>query len=630
MNDLPKRPVNERQNTFARLQQEVAAEKAVGTEEKRDLAGDGEYVAPTPAAHSAKIENPLVGISLDRLEAMGRMFAREKGLEQHEVEFAKGAQVAQDPEAFEALDLLNDEDKAALRRESLNKWDHPKTLYFLVVCCSAAACVQGMDESVTNGANLFWAPQFGLDTSEAAADPGKNEWLLGLVAGAPYLCCAVLGCWLTSPVNRLVGRRYAMLLSSAISFIGCIWSAVTNSWQHLLGARLFLGLGIGLGSGTVPVFVAEVAPPRIRGGLGMQWQVWTAFGIMLGTVSSLAFFQVQDVVGITGLNWRLMLGSALLPSILVMGGAPFCPESPRWLIKKGRYVDAFHSLTRLRHTKLEAARDLFMINALLEEEASLASGRPALIELFSVARNRRAAVASGALMFMQQFCGINVIAYYSSTIFRNAGFDEITALGATLGFGALNWLFAAPAFFTIDTFGRRQLLLTTFPLMACFLLLTGFAFYIPTESKARIAVIALGIYLHCMAYSPGMGPVPFTYSAEAFPASVRDVGMSYATALTWCFNFVIALTFPRILRAFTPQGTFGFYAAWNVIGAILTLTLVPETKGLTLEELDMVFSVPSGRHARYHVAGAFYNFRKYVLRQELAPRPPLFAWDVKA
>ncbi|CEQ41259.1 SPOSA6832_02955, partial [Sporobolomyces salmonicolor] len=717
--DVPTRPSAERQPTFARLKEEIAAEKASsGSQEKRELEGDGGFVEPGVVNQGApKLENPLAGISLDRLETMGRTFAREKGLEQYEVEFAKGAQAAQDPFAYESLLLLNDEDKAALAREVSHKWDHPKVLYFLVICCSMAAAVQGMDESVTNGANLFWPVQFGLDTAVGTPDAEKHQWLLGLVNGAPYLCCAVLGCWLTSPVNRVLGRRYAMFVSSLISFCGCIWSACTNSWEH---CRLWSPRSFACGSlislrrcsvcrssvprywcwpwlwngqsplpnlprepaltrsfvaHQVPVFAAETAPPLIRGALVMQWQVWTAFGIMLGTVSSLVFYHVGDPTGasITGLNWRLMLGSAILPSMFVMAFAPFVPESPRWLIGKGRYVDAFHSLTRLRHTKLQAARDLFMINALLEEEASMATGRSAIVELFTVARNRRAVVASGIVMFMQQFCGINVIAYYSSSIFRQAGFDEISALGASLGLcafpgsflppvpcsrycsicsGALNWIFAAPAIWTIDSefrwaslqfqssspnlysclaaFGRRQLLLTTFPLMAIFLLVTGFAFYIPETSKARIAVVALGIYLHCMAYSPGEGPVPFTYSAEAFPFYVRDIGMSYATALTWGFNFIVALTFPRLLTAFTPQGAFGWYAGWNVMGAILVLLFVPETKGLTLEELDQVFSVPTGRHAWYHLRGAGVNFRKYILRQNVAPQPPLYSWDVKA
>ncbi|GAA6013458.1 hypothetical protein JCM10207_008855 [Rhodosporidiobolus poonsookiae] len=609
----------------------AAKQKAVGQQEKRELAGDGDFeqrhLDNLKSNPNALLENPLQGISHERLEAMGRAFAREKGLNEFEDEFAKGAQVAQDPLAFESLLLLDESDKDILRNEAAHKWRQPFTMYALVVCCSMAAAVQGMDESVTNGANLFWAPQFGLDTSEGAADRETNEWLLGLVNGAPYLCCAVLGCWLTSPMNKVLGRRGTIFVTALISALTCIWQGVTNSRWHLFAARFVLGLGIGPKSATVPVYAAETAPPLIRGALVMQWQVWTAFGIMLGTVSSLAFYYVEDTANITGLNWRLMLGSACFPAFLVMAQVFFCPESPRWLISKGRYRDAYTSLCRLRHTKLQAARDLFMINALLEEEANIATGKAAVLELFTVARNRRATLASGIVMFMQQFCGINVIAYYSSTIFRQAGFDEVTALGATLGFGALNWVMAAPAVWTIDVYGRRTLLLIGFPLMCIFLLLTGFAFYIPDTSDARIAVVALGIYLHCMAYSPTEGPVPFTYSAEAFPLYVRDVGMSYATGVTWLFNFIVALTFPRLLNAFTPQGAFGWYAAWNAIGAILVLLFMPETKGLSLEELDQVFSVPTGKHASYHVKGLGYNFRKYILRANLPPREPLYHWE---
>ncbi|ORY86659.1 and other transporter-domain-containing protein [Leucosporidium creatinivorum] len=579
---------------------------------------------------NARLENPLAGISLERLQEMGRAFALEKGLEEHAEEFAKGAMVAQDPLAYESLPMLNDEDRRVLGREVTHKWDHPKALYFLVVMCSISAAVQGMDESVTNGANLFWAPQFGLDTDPATAGAAasNNQWLLGLTAGAPYLCCAVLGCWLTAPLNNWFGRRGAIFITATLSALTCIWGACTNSWQHLFVSRLVLGLGIGPKSATVPVYGAETAPPLIRGALVMQWQVWTAFGIMLGTVSSLAFYKVPDPTNaaITGLNWRLMLGSAAFPAFFVMAQVYFCPESPRWLIGKGRYGKAYESLCRLRHTKLQAARDLFMINALLEEEASISTGRSAIVEMFAVARNRRAALASGIVMFMQQFCGINVIAYYSSTIFRQAGFGEIEALGATLGFGALNWIAAAPALYTIDTFGRRALLLTTFPIMSLALLIVALSFLIEAQT-ARTAMTATFVYVHCIAYSPGEGPVPFTYSAEAFPLYIRDVGMSYATALTWLFNFILALTFPRLLDAFTPSGAFGWYAAWNMIGWTLVLFFVPETKSLTLEELDQVFSVPTKSHAAYQARQVPYFIGKYIMRKDMGSPEQLYHWE---
>ncbi|GAA6016986.1 hypothetical protein JCM11491_006120 [Sporobolomyces phaffii] len=615
--------------SIAQQREVIAQEKAeTGTDEKRELASVGDYGHDDTKQLqqiNAKLENPLTGISHERLEAMGRAFAQEKGLGEFELEFAKGAQIAQDPLAFESLTLLDDEDRKILRREVTHKWDHPKTLYWLVICCSMCAAVQGMDESVTNGANLFWPQDLGLDTSGPNAS--RDQWLLGLVNGSPYLCCAVLGCWLTAPLNNWLGRRGTIFLTATLSALTCIWMACVNSWQHLFAARFVLGLGLGPKSATVPVYGAETAPPLIRGALVMQWQVWTAFGIMLGTVSSLAFYGVPDSSGIVGLNWRIMLGSAAFPAFLVMAQVWLCPESPRWLIGRGRYADAYESLCRLRHTKLQAARDLFMINALLEEEANIATGRLAIVELFTVPRNRRAALASGIVMFMQQFCGINVIAYYSSTVFREAGFSEVSALGATLGFGALNWVAAAPAVWTIDTFGRRTLLLVTFPLMAIFLLITGFGFFIPSDrGDARIAVVALGIYLHCIAYSPGEGPVPFTYSAEAFPLYVRDVGMSFATATTWTFNFILALTFPRLLGAFTPQGAFSWYAGWNVIGTILVWLFMPETKALTLEELDQVFSVPTKKHAAYHIRQLPYNFRRYILRQNVGPKEELYHW----
>lgn len=163
-----------------------------------------------------------------------------------------------------------------------------------------------------------------------------------------------------------------------------------------------------------------------------------------------------------------------------------------------------------------------------------------------------------------------------------------------MGFGIINFLFALPAVYTIDTFGRRNLLLTTFPLMCASLLFTGFSFFIAPDdptSKVRIACIAIGIYVFGIVYSPGEGPVPFTYSAEAYPLHIRDIGMSFATATTWFFNFVLSMTWPPMERAFKPQGAFGWYAAWNVIGWFLILLFVPETKELSLEELDQGYSL---------------------------------------
>ena len=388
-------------------------------------------------------------------------------------------------------------------------------------------------------------------------------------------------------------------------------------------ARFALGFGIGPKSATVPIYAAECSPPGIRGALVMQWQMWTAFGIMLGYIADLAFYYVPDRPGITGLNWRLMMGSAMLPAVVVCICVFMCPESPRWYIQKGRHHAGYEAMCRLRYNKVQAARDFFYMNKLLESEDGMSFGQNKIKEMITVPRNRRAMLASEIVMFLQQFCGVNVISYYSSAIFEQSGFAPINALAASLGFGIINFVFALPAVYTIDTFGRRNLLLTTFPLMALSLLFTGFCFWIPQTSTARVALVSLGIYIFGIVYSPGEGPVPFTYSAEAYPLYVRTYGMSLATATTWFFNFLLSITWPSLLRAFKPQGAFGWYAAWNVIGWFAILLFVPETKEKTLEELDAVFEVSTARQAAFGIRQAVWFFKKYILFQTNARLKPL-------
>jgi MFS family permease len=162
-------------------------------------------------------------------------------------------------------------------------------------------------------------------------------------------------------------------------------------------------------------------------------------------------------------------------------------------------------------------------------------------------------------------CGINIMSFYSTTIFSNTTTNKITPLWASFGFGLINFTFAWPAVWTIDTFGRRNLLLFTFPNMAWTLLAGGFCFFIPTGEK-RLGAVAFFVYLFTAFYSPGEGPVPFTYSAEVFPLSHREVWMAWAVATNNTYAFILTLTFFRILEVFTAVGAFGFYAGLNVLG----------------------------------------------------------------
>jgi MFS family permease len=155
-----------------------------------------------------------------------------------------------------------------------------------------------------------------------------------------------------------------------------------NSWQHLFIARFVLGFGIGPKSSTVPVYAAECAPASICGALVMMWQMWTAFGAMSGYIADVAFYNVQ-LDSISGLNWRLMLASAMVPPIFVCVQVYLCPESPRWYMGKGRNVDVYRSMVHLQHHKIQAARDIFYMHT-LEAEKEMRNGRNRLVEMFTI------------------------------------------------------------------------------------------------------------------------------------------------------------------------------------------------------------------------------------------------------
>ncbi|KAI9734298.1 MAG: hypothetical protein M1834_002402 [Cirrosporium novae-zelandiae] len=600
----------------------VESDVSHGSDEQIEIPSTKEHVTDVDVEHASRahlnamFENPLAGVSREQLFADVEAFCEKFDLMDHVEDFRKGALVSQNPHSIHSLDILTEEDRTALDREHTHKWSQPFMLWWLIVMCSLGAAVQGMDETVNNGAQPYYLVRLGIKSDRFSQSMQDN--LTGLVVGAPYLACAILGCWLTEPLNRLFARRGTIFISCLIAAVASIWEGVANSWVNLFLARFFLGLGIGSKSTTVPVYAAECSPAPIRGALVMMWQMWTAFGIMLGNIMGVAFMNVGN-----DLNWRLMLGSTVVLPLIVCAQVYYCPESPRWLVKKGRVRKAFESFRVLRPSNIQAARDLYYCYVNVEIEKKVSSGRSLVLELFTIPRNRRATLASWIVMFMQQFCGVNVIAYYSTTIFTDSGYGLSNALLASMGTGILNWVFALPAFFTIDTYGRRFLLLVTFPFLSIFLFWTGFSFWIDA-TKARLAMVTTGMYLFEVFYSPGEGPVPFTYSAEAFPLHIRELGMSWATATTWCFNFILSFTWPHLLTAFKPQGAFGWYAAWCIVGWFLVLLFVPETKALTLEELDQVFSVPTHKHAAYQIRSSVWFFKAKILRQKLEPMPPFY------
>ncbi|KZP19995.1 hypothetical protein FIBSPDRAFT_955046 [Athelia psychrophila] len=238
---------------------------------------------------AAKIKNPLYGIPRDRLIRNVEAFAAEKDLTDILPHLQKGAVLAQNPADFESLSELDSTDKDVIRHERGHKWSHPLTLYITVFLCSIGAATQGWDQTGSNGANLSFPLEFGIPTTPGTPNAAANSWLVGVINAAPYLSSALLGCWLSDPLNNYLGRRGTIFICALILIATPIASAFTHSWQTLLIVRLVLGIGMGAKGATVPMFAAENSPAQIRGALVMGWQLWTAFGLFLGYAANMAW-----------------------------------------------------------------------------------------------------------------------------------------------------------------------------------------------------------------------------------------------------------------------------------------------------------------------------------------------------
>ncbi|KAL1611006.1 hypothetical protein SLS59_000643 [Nothophoma quercina] len=562
------------------------------------------------------VENPLKRKSQEQTASDAREWAEAHGMQEHASLFARAALVARDPERFEHLAELETDEREALAYERDHKWHGSKMLWYSISLCAVGAATQGWDQTGSNGANLSFPEEFGINKT------AKDEWIVGLINAIIFLTAGLIGAFIVDPLNKYFGRRGEIFITACCLTATPIGSGFAKSWQGLFAARFIMGIGIGAKNATVPIYSAEMAPARIRGALVMFWQLWVVAGIFLG-------FCANVIVKDTGrIAWRLQLGSAFIPSLILGIGIFFCPESPRWLMKKGRHAQGFKSMIVLRAHNIIAARDFYYSNVIYAEELRVAGDSTYFTRLrdcFTVPRVRRANYGASTVMLAQQMCGINIISFYSSTIFERVGYTADQALYASLGYGAIQVVFTIPTLFLIDTKGRRTLTLATFPLMCIFLLAAGLSLLKTTGSRGeQIGPVVLFVYLFTIMYSLGEGPVAFQYSAEVFPTIHREQGMAWAVCINNTFAGILSLTFPRMQTVMTPTGAFGFYAGLNLVAWFMIFCFVRETKQLTLEELDQVFSVPTKQFIGYEIKIWLpYFIKRHILRKKIVKPPPI-------
>jgi sugar porter (SP) family MFS transporter len=444
---------------------------------------------------------------------------------------------------------------------------------FVYVAAALAALnglLFGFDTGVISGAFLYIREAFVMSPLVESV----------VVSGA--LAGAAAGAALGGRLADRWGRRRLILVGGAVFFAGSLLMAVAPTVEVLILGRLIDGVAIGFASIVGPLYISEISPPEIRGSLVSLNQLAITSGILVSYFVNYAFADgallalARSVI--PAANWRWMLGTGMVPALVLVGAMLFMPESPRWLVERGREDDARAVLARTRDED-QVESEL----AEIEETAERQDG--SLRDLFRPWLRPMLIVGVGLAIF-QQVTGINTVIYYAPTVLESTGFGNTASLLATVGIGVVNVGMTVVAVLLMDRLGRRPLLLTGLGGMALTLLGLGAAFFLPGLSGVVGWVALACLMLYVAFFAIGLGPVFWLMISEIYPLQVRGTAMGVVTVVNWVANLLVALTFLGLIDLAGQSGTFWLYAGLSLAALAFTYFLVPETKGRSLEEIE--------------------------------------------
>jgi MFS transporter, SP family, galactose:H+ symporter len=441
---------------------------------------------------------------------------------------------------------------------------------FTATLAALAGLMFGLDVGVISGAQQFIQHEFAV--SDTVIERIVSSMTVGAAVGA------ALAAWLSVHF----GRKRSLAFSASLFVIGSLICAGAWSPDALIGARFVLGLAIGIAAFTAPLYLAEIAPRDRRGAMISTYQLMITIGILVAFLSDTGF-------GHTG-SWRWMLGIIAIPGALFLLGVLALPESPRWLVLRTLNDEADKVLRRLRGDAEIARRE---IGEIQEQLRTPQQGW----HLFLRNRNFRRSVGLGiALQVVQQLTGINVVMYYAPRIFADMGYATSAQLWFTAIVGLTNVLATFIAIGFVDRVGRKPILYAGFVVMAIGLGVVGWLMQIgmatPGEHMLAIAMLLLFV----VGFACSAGPLVWTLCSEIQPLKGRDFGIGVSTVTNWVGTFIVTATFLTLLNQFGHARTFWLYAAFNAAFLLFTWALVPETKGVTLEEIEG--KLMSGKHLR--------------------------------
>jgi MFS transporter, SP family, arabinose:H+ symporter len=417
---------------------------------------------------------------------------------------------------------------------------------------------------------------FGFDTVVISGAEQKIQALWHLspimhgIAIASALYGTVLGSMLGGYPTDHLGRRKTLVLIGVLYFIGALWSALATDVYGFLIARVLGGIGIGISTIAAPLYISEISPPRYRGRLAGMFQFNIVFGILVAYLSNALLAGIGDNA------WRWMLGVAAIPSFIYTVLSFGLPESPRWLLARKGDAEAARRVLRMIDP---VASDASI--AAQAEEIKVAASEGGSSATFWNWKLRVPIMLAMMIAFFNQLSGINAILYFAPRIFELAGLGAKAALLQSVGIGVTNLIFTFVGLWLIDRLGRRSLLYIGSVGYITSLGLVSWAFF-----SGHVGLVPVCIFAFIAAHAIGQGAVIWVYISEIFPSRQRAEGQALGSFTHWIFAALLTSFFPKVVGAFAPGAVFLFFAAMMVLQLIWVKTMVVETKGVSLEQIQ--------------------------------------------
>ena len=432
-------------------------------------------------------------------------------------------------------------------------------LYIAVFFASLSGLLSGFDTGVISGAMLYIKQSFEI-TPE----------LSGLLVSSVSIG-AIIGALINGRLVDKLGRKNILLLSAVIFIVGSIFCSISQNVIELILSRTFVGCAVGIVSFAGPLYLSEISSREKRGSIVSFYQIALTFGILLS-------YLINYICAHVEYTWRAMLFMGAIPAIILFLGMIFQSDTPRWYVLKGKFKKAKNILKKI-DSKIDLDEEIENIKNTLNQDEKIKLSKKIIMPF----------VIGIGIMFVQIATGINAIIYYAPTIFKMLNFSSNQdALFITIFIGLINFLMTFVAFAFVDKLGRKPLLYIGLSGMLLSLLVLSGVFVINCDCAKYLAVIFCAVYI--VSFSMSLGPIGLLLISEVFPLRYRGSAMSIAIISNFLFNFIVTGLFPISLNRLGGSVTFLIFALICVISIFFVRFIVPETKGLSLEELEEQWS----------------------------------------